>query len=186
MMQSRLTRETLGHRPSRRLRLPRDAAAIMVPHPNGALTADQIFPLFSAARDWRPAPDPRTPMAFATTPGWVFKSNLAWRYADAARAIAVASRMIDACARLGIWHPAKTWFVLNDRRRFVAVSATPRLVLPSDAGVRRLYGGRQQLRQISHAAERGWRLDVRPCNFGFDAHDWRLYYLDDEVRPVRR
>src|SRR5262245_45526510 len=63
-------------KPSRRLRPPAIRDCVIVPEPNGALDGDAIYELMSAAEDWRPTPDPRTPMGFAQGGGWVFKSLL--------------------------------------------------------------------------------------------------------------
>lgn len=154
--------------------------------PNGALTAVAIFELMSRAEDWRPVSDPRTPMAFALAPGWVFKSNLSYRRLDRDRVAREVVRMIGVTATVGIWHPAKTWFLLCDRRRYLACSATPRLLLPMEAGWRRWISLGQQRRLMSRAAACGVRLDWKPYNFGYEAGSWRLYYLDDEVYPLRR
>jgi hypothetical protein len=177
-------RERLQHRPSRRLRPPADPACITVPLANGALSAGQIFTIISTAADWRPADHPRTPMAFALAPGWVFKSNLSWRERNRARAIERVMQMIELTAKLGVWHPARTWFLLHDRRRYVPCNATPLLMPPPQAGVRRLLSWFEQQHLIVRAAAYGVRLDHQPYNFGCDRDTRRLYYLDDEVYPL--
>ena len=166
-------------RPSRRLRPPVSPDAIVVPANNGRLAAADIFALMADAEPWQPQPAPRTPMAFARTGEWVFKSNLTWRDADPERAHGRAVQMVELNAGLRIWHPDKTWFVLRDRRRYLVCNATPTLVLP--AGLRRVQSFWQMRRLSRAAAAQGFRLDVRTYNFGFDRRWWRLYYLDDEV-----
>src|SRR5262249_26781888 len=173
-------------RPSRHLRPPAARDCIVVPEEAGGLSADAIFALMSQAADWRPVPDPRTPMAFARAPGWVFKSNLAWRRQHREWVWHMVKRMASITALVGVWHPAKTWFLLCDRRRYLVCNATPVLLLPSEAGLlRRLLHWPQQRRLVAKAAEHGFRLDHRVRNFGFDPGGWQLYYVDDEVYPLR-
>lgn len=158
----------------------------MVTAPNGALTSQDIFALMAQSSDWRPALDPRTPMAFALAPGWVFKSDLSRRHRDAGRVSREVARMIELTANVGVWHPSKTWFLLRLRRRHLVCSATPLLVVPRMTGVRRLIAQLQKRRLTARAAACGLRLDDRRSNFGFEPGRWRLYYLDDEVYPLRR
>jgi hypothetical protein len=173
-------------RPSRRLGHPETPGCVTVVEPNGALTPPEIFALMTQSTDWRPAPDPRTPMAFAIAPGWVFKSDLSRRRLDRERVVRDVSRMIDLTAKVGVWHPAKTWFLLRLRRRHLVCSATPLLIIPPKIGVRRLLARLQKRGIVARAAACGLRLDERRRNFGYDPGNWRLYYLDDEVYPLHR
>jgi hypothetical protein len=175
--------ESLG-RPSRRLGRPVDVDKIIVSEPNGSLSPQQIFSLFSKAQDWYPTADVRTPVALAVSDGWVFKSRLTTRSSDLGKAEQEVQRMIRLSADLRVWHPAKTWFVLHDRRRYLPCSATPLLVQASRAPFRRLFGLFGITRKLMHAASLGLRLDPMPWNYGFSGTSVRLYYLDDEVYPL--
>ena len=178
--------ERLKRRPSRRLGQPESPDCVIVVEPNGALTTDAIFALMRQARDWRPAPDPRTPMAFSIAPGWIFKSDLTRRGLDAVPVANHVKQMIELTAKVGVWHPSKTWFLLRVRRRYLACCATPELVLPPIIGPVRLLARFQKRRLKKQANAWGLRLDDRMYNFGYEPGSWRLYYLDDEVYPLRR
>lgn len=171
---------------SRRLRPPVSPDAVIVPEPNGALDAHAVFELMSGAEDWRPNPDPRTPMAIALGHGWVFKSQLLRRRRQRLPVERDVVRMIRLTASLRIWHPAKTWFLMRDRGRYLVCSATPRLRLPSEVRLRFLRVARLRHRLVERARRAGYRLDWKADNFGFAPASWRLYYLDDEVYPLKK
>jgi hypothetical protein len=172
-------------RPSRRLRPPAGPDAIVIPTGNGRLSATDIFALMTDAEPWQPQPGARTPMVFARTAEWVFKSNLTWRGTEGEAVRQRTVQMIELTAALRIWHPDKTWFMLRDRRRYLVCNATPRLVLPKRAGLRYALSFWEMRRLSKAAAAQGFRLDIRMYNFGFDRRWWRLYYLDDEVYRLR-
>jgi hypothetical protein len=159
---------------------------VTVLEPNGALTARDIFSLMSRASDWRPTDDPRTPMAFAMAPGWVFKSDLSRRHLDRERVAREVRRHMALTAQVRIWHPAKTWFLVRIRRRYLACSVTPWLRVSRAPDVRWLLVLPQRRRLAARAAACGLRLDHQRGNFGFEPWSWRLYYLDDELYPLRR
>jgi hypothetical protein len=173
-------------RSSRRLGKPESPGCVTVLAPNGALTAEEIFALMIEAEDWRPVSDLRTPMAFALARDWVFKSDLSRRRLACDRVALDVLHNVEVAAKVGIWHPAKTWFLVRVRRRYLVCSATPRLHILPRVGLRRLLGVAQRRRLIAKAAACGLRLDNRRSNFGYSLDSWRLYYLDDEVYPLRR
>jgi hypothetical protein len=173
-------------RPSRRLGKPESPGCVTVLEANGALPAEEIFTLMIEAHDWRPVTDLRTPMAFALAGNWVFKSDLSRRCLARDRVALEVARNVELAAKVGIWHPAKTWFLVRVRRRYLVCSATPRLHILPRVGLRPLFAVAQRRRLIARAAACGLRLDNRRSNFGYDPDSWRLYYLDDEVYPLRR
>jgi hypothetical protein len=172
-------------RPSRRLGRPVDVDRIIVTEPNGSLSPEQIYSLFTRATDWRPTADPRTPVALAVSDGWVFKSRLTKRSFDRGAVEEEVRRMIWLSTELRVWHPAKTWFVLHDRRRYLPCSATPLLVQASRAPFRRILGLCGIVKMLREVASFGLRLDPMPWNYGFSGSSLRLYYLDDEVYPLK-
>jgi hypothetical protein len=159
---------------------------VTVLEPNGALTAPDVFALMSQASDWQPTADPRTPMAFAMAPGWVFKSDLSRRHLDRERVTREVRRHMALTAQVRIWHPAKTWFLVRIRRRYLACSATPLLRVLGVPDLRWLLLRPERRRLAARAATYGLRLDNRRGNFGVEPWSWRLYYLDDELYPLGR
>ncbi len=182
-------RQAVARRPhARRLRPPRDASDVLVvrlAQGRTALDAGRITALLREASVFYPEPSTRTPMAFALTRRWVLKANLRRRSRDAERAFQEAGAAAALHARLGLWHPAKTWFVLRERGRFLPGNATPRLHLLSEMPLRALFEW-QRLRLVWRAAQAGYRLDARGVNFGRAPGSLSLYYLDDEIYPLRK
>lgn len=173
-------------RRSRRLGRPKTPDCITFVEPNGALSAMEIWSVMSRSEDWFPNMHPRSPMALAIGRDWVFKANLTKRSLDRRQAESELLRMIRLTIQLGIWHPAKTWFLLHDRRRYVPCNATPVLPLIEELGWLARYRARMQMRAMEAIVRRaGLKLDLRDDNFGLDRTNQRLYYLDDEVYRLR-
>jgi hypothetical protein len=156
---------------------------VTIVEPHGALSPHDIWSLMAASEDWFPSSmDPRTPMALAITGDWVLKANLARRRCNPALAALHVMWMTRLTMRLGVWHPAKTWFLLADRRRYVPCSATPRLRILSELGWLARRPARIRAAALAvRAARAGVHLDFSNGNFGAEPCGSRVYYVDDEV-----
>ncbi len=177
---------TVRRRHARRLAPPRDAADVSVVPVEGrpaALDAQDVLRLLRAAVTLYPDPSPRTPMAFAATRDWVLKANLRRRSRERERVFRDAAEQAALHARLRLWPPGKTGFVLHQHGRYLAGSATPRLRVLSEMPLRALFEW-QRLRLMRRAAAAGYRLDARAANFGRLPGGLSLYYLDDEIYPL--
>lgn len=150
-----------------------------------ALDAEGVLRLLRAAVPLYPDPSPRTPMAFVLAGDWVLKANLRRRSRERERVWRETVEQAALHARLRLWPPRKTWFVLHQRGRYLGASATPRLIVLSDMRLRGLFAW-QRLRLVGRAARAGYRLDLRSANFGRLPGGLSLYYLDDEIYPLRK
>jgi hypothetical protein len=148
----------------------------------GPLDRARLFDLLCRAQAWQPEPDPRTPMALARADGWVLKANLKRRSRARGQALAQAEDAARLAAELRLWHPAKTWFVLHRCGRWLAASATPYLRVGALAFPFAWFAWRKR-RLVARARAAGYRLDMRNANFG--RQGLSLYYLDDEIYPLR-
>lgn len=89
--------------------------------------------------------------------------------------------------RLGVHHPAKTWFLWRRDNGVWICNHTPRLLalhvgLTELRGDQRLPALGEVLNLYARAAASGLRLDEGLSNFGL-AGDGRVYYLDDDLYP---
>lgn len=116
--------------------------------------------------------------------GWVAKTNI-----DLATTTAEAARRWIAETRargepLAVWHPAKTWMVVQADGLFYPMTLCPemRTLRRCASRAERFRAWVQMLRLGAEtAAEHRVGLDLNPANFGYVEGDPRLYYLDDEV-----
>lgn len=174
----------------RRLPQPSSPAAITL-LTDGELTAQAIFRHLKdpTAVTWRHVFAWKRYMRFLVVAGWVYKCNLAQAESGRERATANAARFIDRSRRLGVWHPRKQWFVVEDGGRYWAANVTPRLPTLAELDgmtprnplrLQRWHGRRWQL-VLRVLLRHRLLLDSKPTNFGLDWRQARLYYLDDEL-----
>ena len=160
---------------------------IILTRPNGSLTARQIFELMrdEDARSWRADLADWSPTCMVLSRAWVFKGNLMNRRSDFAKVARRLETVMRDADRLSIWHPAKTWFLLRDRTRYLPCSATPRLrVLHELGSLERIRLRPQQGWLFARALLYGRVIDPHSRNFGRGRDRERLYYVDDEIyRP---
>ena len=116
--------------------------------------------------------------------GWVFKFKRGRRSKDIGTVRCWLALSTHLAELLRVWHPAKTWFILNARGYSWLVSVTPKLTTLEEYTSREK-GGRWRRKYfllfagflLSH---RLW-LDPKYRNYGIDEERKSLFYLDDEV-----
>lgn len=162
---------------------------ILGPPDGHALSEPDLYRLLvspEAREEWVHLTDHHHSIRFLVSAGWVFKTRPPDVIAELDPARQRAAELREHTARLRVWHPAKTWFLLRQPDGIWLCNATPLLTPLPDVlrMLTRLRWRRQWLRLHGRAASCGWVLDPKPMNFGHDAQG-RLYYLDDEVYTPR-
>ena len=171
---------------------PTEEADVLLRLGSSELDESNLVALVSdpEAEEWRDkvgAAGPAEGSAKATTRllfsrGWVLKTDTGWATPSLEEALARARTLHEIAARIAIWHPKKTLFVIRSEGLHYPLTACPGLLV-----VRRLQGFGDRVdawaRMLALTLEvgevHGVGLDVHPSNFGLDGE--RLYYLDDEV-----
>jgi len=169
---------------------PDHPSQVVVPAAGGTLDGAELFRLLTdsgAHEAWTQLSEHSHSIRLLVSRGWVFKTRPDDLIERLDRTLEILDALAARTARLGVWHPAKTWFALRLRDGYLPCNACPRLLTlgdlpgwPSRLGLRlRLLV--HQRRLVRQAVARGCLLDFQPQNFGYDAAEQRFYYIDDEV-----
>lgn len=116
--------------------------------------------------------------------GWVLKTDVALRRERPDELVAIAQEAARRAARSRIWHPSKSWVVMEAEGGFHLLTACRELEVvraaPSFEERARLWG-RVFVWCLDASARHGVGFDIHPSNFGVDGGE--LFYLDDELYP---
>jgi predicted phosphodiesterase len=170
----------------------------MVTSEGFGLSVDQIYHMLALpeAEEWRDKVgvaggkegSAKNTTRLLQVEGWVFKTHAHLAQPDSRQVWHYALQQAEKGAKIAIWNPEKTWFLIEAAELWWPVSATPRMrTLHSLLNTRdRLQAWLRMLRLMQDT----WQqhqvfLDANLSNFGFllNAPD-RTYYLDDEVYPL--
>lgn len=186
---------------------------VTVIHRPGAFSSLDLFSLLvdNSSEEWdhKVGPDSSTRLLFSQ--GKVIKTDCTRASGCPAEARAIVADSIRLTRSLGIWHPAKTWFLLHAQGHYWPCNITPLLESVADS----LDIDAQQDQGLikiqffmklwsKPASWRNWLtwhrvitfclkiairhklfMDTSPSNFGCESGRNRLFYLDDELYSFR-
>ena len=115
---------------------------------------------------------------------WVLKTNSNNCSIVLDNVINRLSQEVNHAHKLKIWHPSKTWFIIQQKNIYWPCTATKKLTTLRDVNSKeekiRYWG---QMILLSYQIFRSYHLglDINPSNFGFDDDKDQLFYLDDEI-----
>ena len=175
--------------------LPHSIDDIITVAPSRHLSRQVIFSLLSdpGKEDWRHKVGPASPLRLLLCQGWVLKARESNRTQDLAALRARIVTWNQRASHLGIWHPAKHWFIVRCQEHYWPCNATPHLATwPELRAGRAALNGRTWLgylqfrrRTVAIVARVLVRhailLDPKLRNFGLSQEHDQVYYIDDEV-----
>ncbi len=180
-------------RPDPPYRFPRPSrpSDILLPDGTGGLTTGEIFDLLTdseAGEAWTELTRDADSIRLLVSNGWVFKTRPTNKQDQPLEAVAKAEACNRYTARIGVWHPAKRWFVVRAAGDLWLCNVSPRL-----RTLDRITSFRHRSRWgllwcwLKLVVERrhGVALDIKLSNFGFEDGNSRIFYVDDEVYPAR-
>jgi len=119
---------------------------------------------------------------------WALKINRKHKYPSLLVAQKWCRIQIDKEQRYQIYHPQRTWFVVEDAKQWVVANITPRMQsldkvdFQHISSAKRLYVLSELLRiYMTFATTFALKLDEGLSNFAI--HDEQIFYLDDDIYP---
>ncbi|MFA7537266.1 MAG: metallophosphoesterase family protein, partial [Desulfuromonadales bacterium] len=174
--------------------IPQTPADLIVQDTGGGLCHAQLLELLVEDRQeqWRHKTgvagaregSAKSNLRLVLSGGWVLKSHADLLFASEAEAVAAAENGMALAARLQVWHPRKTCFLVRTEGAWWLCSATPRLTI-----LRELHLWDEKVAgwcAMLHLALRmilahRILLDINPSNFGYEVPGEKLFYIDEET-----
>ena len=137
------------------------------------------------AQEWQHKVDPCSPTRLLLSQEWVLKTRDLYRGADLDLLRQQIGPWVERTERLGVWHPAKNWFILYSENLYWPCNATPRLTTIVEIEGFQRRANLLRYKQLTLIARtllaHHILLDMNDSNYGIEGGCRSLFYVDDEV-----